>query len=126
MNIHKVAAGTHHSLALDHSGSVWVCGRNSDGQTGLPSNNQDVLKPRLLEFPQDVKIIDISAKGHVSMAIAENGNLYSWGAGPTGHASDEPITSPRLVNVTDEYHNKYIITKVAPGVSHSLFITKGA
>jgi len=93
----QIAAGDHHTLALDADGKVYAWGRGQNGVTGLMSKpiegfSSSYLAPQLIEFFQQnkIKISFISAGSNHSGAISDKGVLYTWGkndAGQTGGSS---------------------------------------
>ena len=77
-----VSAGTSFSLALAENGNLYSWGNNADGQLGLGHY-------ATCDVPQHVsagtrKYRAISAGAGHARAIAENGDLYSWGQNGTG------------------------------------------
>lgn len=71
--------------ALEEAGSVYTCGGNGKGQLGLGENDRD---PRG-EFTVVMRlrgkgVVQVAAGGNIAMALAQNGNVFSWGAVVTG------------------------------------------
>jgi alpha-tubulin suppressor-like RCC1 family protein len=97
----SVAAGFSHSLILTTDGEVLGFGRNNSGQTGQVATTSIVTAPSpiykgLIELSE---IRSISAGTDSSFAIAESGQLYSWGYNAygellLGYAS--PVSSPAV------------------------------
>lgn len=86
-NIIEVACGPRHTLALDSNRRVWAWGYNGDGELGINSTTQSQIAVPVLNpagtGPLE-NIVRISAGGvegdGFSLAIADNGKVYSWGA----------------------------------------------
>eukprot|EP00903_Cladosiphon_okamuranus_P005550 g5526.t1 len=109
MNIVKVVAGWGHSAALTVDGQLYVCGRNYQGQLGLGSPQGFPQNERghpfqahfcLVDRLQHLKIRQIACGGEHSVAVAENGEVWSFGAGQKGqlgHGSINREDFPRLV-----------------------------
>lgn len=74
-------AGQYCTFAVHTNGSVWACGRGSYGRLGLgDSINQS--QPKRINIDGVVKKLSSSkgSDGH-TLALTENGKLYSWGDG---------------------------------------------
>jgi alpha-tubulin suppressor-like RCC1 family protein len=81
----QIAAGDHHSLALNADGTLWVCGKNASGQLGDgTTNDRFELKP--VNEDTDWKVI--AAGTGNSFAIKQNGTLWSWGSDASGTKGD--------------------------------------
>jgi len=100
-----VAVGGMHVAALDSGGKVWTWGVNDQGSLGRntknvvvgPPGNGDVImkesddddeellnvfesKPGVVQgFPQGVKVVKLACGDSISVAIADDGLVYSWG-----------------------------------------------
>lgn len=83
-NVVKIATGWDFSVALTKDGSVYSWGSNVFGQMGVPSVSKCSNKPMKIDFPQDDKIVDISAGLRHAGAVCENGRVYMWGSGKKG------------------------------------------
>ncbi|RDH91457.1 MAG: hypothetical protein DIZ77_11030 [endosymbiont of Seepiophila jonesi] len=74
----RVDAGLVHSLALLEDGTVWAWGDNQHGQLG-----DGTLIDRNVPVPVqglEVPVRDIAAGDNHSLALGEDGHVYSWGA----------------------------------------------
>lgn len=91
-NVHQVAAGVFHSLALCRSGQeLYSFGRGNDGVLGLGGSEKAVPLPSRVAFPSYVIIREIVCGDFHNMALAVDGQLYTWGSGQmlaTGHAKN--------------------------------------
>ena len=101
-----VAVGGMHVAALDRKGEVWTWGVNDQGSLGRDTKsaavgNGDVVMrdshdgddddeeellnvlestPGVVQgFPEGVKVVKLACGDSISVAIAENGLVYSWG-----------------------------------------------
>ena len=72
-----VAAGFNHSLILKTDGSVLGFGSNDYGQAGQISGTTYAKAPTPISGLSRIR--SISAGTDSSFAIAESGQLYSWG-----------------------------------------------
>jgi regulator of chromosome condensation len=100
-----VAVGGMHVAALDSDGGVWTWGVNDQGSLGRDTKTaatteevgmkdgedsdddeeEDLLnlaesKPGLVQgFPTGVKVVQMACGDSISVAIADDGLVYSWG-----------------------------------------------
>ncbi len=77
-DIIAVSAGEFHTVALKSDGTVWAWGKNNNGQLGN-NGHVDSGIPVKVDIPGSEKIIAIAAGGSHTMALTENGDLWSWG-----------------------------------------------
>jgi alpha-tubulin suppressor-like RCC1 family protein len=88
-----IAAGNAHSLALDKFGRLTVCGNNSSGQLGL-GNTTNVSTFQFVPFPTNVTAwTAIAAGSNYSIALGNNGQLYSCGLGFLGTLGTGGLTN---------------------------------
>ncbi len=95
----SVAAGHWHTLALDNNGDVWGWGDNSSGQFGMSTTLYTLSDVPVFKVFSGVKAI--AAGGWHSIALRNDGSIYTWGsngAGQLGNGStvdsDKPINIP--------------------------------
>jgi Regulator of chromosome condensation (RCC1) repeat len=93
-----VAVGGMHVAAVDYEGRVWTWGVNDQGSLGrdTKSSGTEVMKddedddeeelnplesrPGLVQgFPEDVQVVKLACGDSISVAIASDGKVYSWG-----------------------------------------------
>jgi alpha-tubulin suppressor-like RCC1 family protein len=81
--VHQVACGDFHTVALDTRGDVYTFGKNADGQCGhgTPHN---YVSPRAVESLRGCNTVAVAAGGDVSMALLEDGAVYTWGSSEGG------------------------------------------
>ncbi len=94
----QIAAGSHHSLAIDTEGNLWAWGYNSDGQLG-DGTKEDKNKPIqvTIESKPNAKFTQIAAGRSHSLAVDTEGNLWAWGsndAGRLGNGTTVQQTKP--------------------------------
>ena len=121
LSIDSVAAGEHHSLILGKSGDLYVCGRLDMFEVGIAKNKLPEYtykdahgKARSIPLPtklEDVpKFKAMAAGSHHSLAIAQNGIVYSWGFGETyavglGPLDEDTEIPTRIKNTATQDHN---------------------
>ena len=102
VGIVDVAVGGMHVAALDHAGRLWTWGVNDQGSLGRDTklvqndismtavgedsdSEEDLLSvlestPGLVQgFPEGVQVVKLACGDSISVAIADDGNIYSWG-----------------------------------------------
>ncbi|WP_303968692.1 Ig-like domain-containing protein [Sporosarcina ureae] len=99
-NIVAIAAGDYHSLAVDDNGHVWSWGRNKYGQVGMkPDKMGETIVPERIASLNG--IIAVSAGSEHSVALQDNGNVWTWGSNEYGQLGNGETTNinfePKLV-----------------------------
>lgn len=129
-----IAAGGSHTAAL-RDGQLYGWGRNNYGQTGLGLTTKisDIMghpdTPMLMNSaPKD--LLSIGFNQNHSLAIAQNGQVYSWGEdkygqlgrGDGGRNDCSKTADCRLdISAIEGIENAVM---VAPGYSHNLVLTE--
>ncbi|NQX61182.1 stalk domain-containing protein [Paenibacillus qinlingensis] len=88
-------------LYLKKDGTVWASGNNHGGQLGIGSyENSDV--PVQVKNLMKVTKIGAHGTGFRSMAVREDGTLWSWGSGYSGDGTEWYRTEPVWIKSTDD------------------------
>jgi len=150
IKIVDVAVGGMHVAALDEEGRVWTWGVNDQGSLGRDTKSsvtkeitmkdgdesdgaseEDLLnpmesKPGLVEgFPKGVKVVKLACGDSISVAIADDGMVYSWGTfrasdGLLGYSKSSMISpSPTPISL----FTPYSICQIACGTDHVLALS---
>ncbi|MDH5218055.1 MAG: hypothetical protein OEX19_10185, partial [Gammaproteobacteria bacterium] len=120
-NIIKVAAGQNHVLALIGNNKLLAWGDNKHGQLGN-GENQSVATPLYVgngSFGELFGVVDIGAGNNHSVAVMENGAVFTWGEnkmGQLGIRSKQNSSSP--VQVAGIENAK----KTSVGANHNLVL----
>jgi alpha-tubulin suppressor-like RCC1 family protein len=99
----SVVCGAFHTLALTVKGQVFSWGCNFHGQLGH-GHNTDVKQPTLIEHfknTANTTITKLSAGGQSSMALSDQGDVYTWGCGKhgnLGHNDEKDRDIPTIVD----------------------------
>jgi alpha-tubulin suppressor-like RCC1 family protein len=127
LNITQISAGGYHNLFLTDDGHVYSCGYNKKGQLGLGNTDDKNIPTPILFFNNnhEITIIEISAGGHHSLFLTDDGYVYSCGRNHKGqlglgNTDDKNIPTPILF-----FNNNHEITiiEISAGRYHSLFLT---
>lgn len=103
----EIDSGVRSSMALRADGTVWTWGMNENGQLGIGSLvNTNV--PKKVTALEGIRITAISGGvGYHSMALAEDGKVWTWGTNTSGELGDgtklqrsEPVQVNGLDGVT--------------------------
>ncbi|XP_049514109.1 probable E3 ubiquitin-protein ligase HERC4 isoform X10 [Dermacentor silvarum] len=122
--IRAVACGEAHSLALSDAGQVFSWGCNRNGQLGCGTEEESRLRPKVIKKLATLHIVQIACGTVHCLALANNGELFSWGgntSGQLGLGRDStgnerlPRRVAHLVGVP--------LAQVACGATHSVGLT---
>ena len=119
--ITAVAAGHYHSVALKNDGTVWAWGYNYYGQLGNKSSVTNSLLPVQVLEETGVAlsgIIAVAAGQYHSLALRNDGTVWTWGHNYYGQLGDTTTTQRNAaVKVAGISSGA---TAIAAGSSHSL------
>lgn len=121
-NVRQVEAGQYCTFVVHNNGEVTACGKGSYGRLGLgDSDDQQTLK-RVI-FDSRIKKISSSkgSDGH-SLALSEDGQVYSWGDGDygkLGHGNSTTQRQPKMIGG----HGWWNVVSISAGFRHSAAVT---
>ena len=118
---------THHKMALDDSGCVWVWGYNGYGEIG---DGRTQNKPAPYRIPSkyfdNEKIIDIANTDHSSYARTASDNIYAWGRNGNGQLGDNTTTDKyrpvKMANWDPSANNGIAVWQIS-GQSNNVWVT---
>ncbi|MGW7517865.1 RCC1 domain-containing protein [Streptomyces sp. NPDC054796] len=119
-DVTDVAAGGAHALAVS-KGRVWAWGENGDGQLGINRSGDEQTVPE--RVPSVFMARQVAAGCDFSLAVMEDGTVWSWGNGDRGQLGTgdrAPQSVPQEVKGLPEN-----IAEVAAGCHHALARTEG-
>jgi alpha-tubulin suppressor-like RCC1 family protein len=80
----SIETGINSAYALTNQGRLLVWGANNKGQLGN-GNTSNLTSPEIVDLAlQNIVISQIKAGNHFVIAVAQNGELYSWGDNSKG------------------------------------------
>uniref|UniRef100_A0A804NDM6 Regulator of chromosome condensation (RCC1) family protein n=1 Tax=Zea mays TaxID=4577 RepID=A0A804NDM6_MAIZE len=113
-----VAAAKHHTVIATELGELFTWGSNREGQLGYPSVDTQPTPRRVGSLKQ--RIISVAAANKHSAAVADTGEVLTWGCnkeGQLGYSTSNSASNciPRMV--------EYLKGKVLRGVSAAKYHT---
>ena len=124
----QIVAGANHNMVLTSDGAVYTWGWNYHGQLGnnTKTNSNTIVAVQTIGTPlAGKKIVKIAAgQGH-SLALTDDGRVYTWGRNDTGQLGNNATTDamlPVAVTVTGTPMSNKTIAEIASGARHSLAI----
>ncbi|MFD2331513.1 OmpL47-type beta-barrel domain-containing protein [Cohnella sp. GCM10020058] len=79
-DIVQLASGEKHTLILTNNGKVYAFGANDVGQLGLGTTSASEATPQLIAALSGIFIVEISTYDNFSLALDNQGRVYSWGS----------------------------------------------
>lgn len=104
-----LSAGSSHVAGLGSDGEVYMWGRNYQGRLGFGDGVDRWAPDRLASVPAGVTFTKLFAGSEYTLAIADNGEAFAWGANGVGqlgvgdtvaHTAPTPIKMPSGVLFT--------------------------
>ena len=97
--ITAVAAGEAHTVALSGDGCVYSWGRGMFGRLGTGSESDELFPVRVKFQNSELKFIAVAAGAYHSLALADDGSVWSWGYNIYGQLglNGETSLSPQLL-----------------------------
>ncbi|XP_014307555.1 probable E3 ubiquitin-protein ligase HERC6 [Myotis lucifugus] len=118
-----VSCGKEHSLVVCHKGRVFAWGAGSEGQLGIGEFKEKIFTPKKIKALDGIKIIQVSCGDYHSLALSEDGQVFSWGKnshGQLGLGKDIPSqASPQRVRSLEGIP----LAQVAAGGAHSFALS---
>ena len=95
-NALTVAAGNSHLLVLTQDGQVYAAGSNTFGELGQNTTTKRIGAVKVLGYKgRDYldHVADVTAGENFSVALMENGTVYTWGANNRGQLGNELVNT---------------------------------
>jgi len=113
----KVATGEFHSVALTTNGLIWGWGNNNSGQLGL-GNDAPLTVTIPTQLGDATDWVNIVAGYYHTLALKNNGTLWSWGANESGQLGLGDTDLDRYEPV--QLNNDTDWSMVAGGANHTI------
>lgn len=121
-SVTNIVCGSNHSLALTSDGEVFAWGLNNSGQIGSGSTLNQASPRKVTASIGTKHIVGINCGQHSSMAIDDNGELYSWGYNGNGQLGVGSNTNqPNPCRVTALIGT--FVTQIVCGFAHSIALS---
>ncbi|MCL2088900.1 MAG: Ig-like domain-containing protein [Oscillospiraceae bacterium] len=115
-----IAAGNNHTVALKGDGTVWTWGANNRGQLGI-GNNNNTNHPVQVAALSGVNVIAVAAGGEHSVALDDNGDIWTWGYNHFGQLGDKLAADRNLPFKVTEINK---VTAIAAGQGHTVVVRR--
>uniref|UniRef100_A0A8C1TPW8 Regulator of chromosome condensation 2 n=2 Tax=Cyprinus carpio TaxID=7962 RepID=A0A8C1TPW8_CYPCA len=109
-----------HSVLITTDGKLWSWGRNEKGQLGH-GDTKRLEAPKLVEGLGEEVIVAAACGRNHTMALTENGTVYSFGENKLGQLGQGNQTDAVLSPATIQYNGQPIV-KVACGAEFSMIV----
>ncbi len=124
-----ISTSINHTIALSENGQVYIWGSNSNGQLGngtTAKSNVPVNITQYIGVDTSDKIVQVSAGYYHTIALSENGQVYTWGSnayGELGNGASENSNLP--INITSKFKlTDDKIIQVSAGYYHTIALSE--
>ena len=127
--VKKISSGWEHSVCINEKGQLFSWGNNSKGQCGVENESgyntsTTISTPKNIIELNDKNIISVSCGNEHTLALSDDGSVYSWGWGQDGVLGydniDDVIYTPTKIKSLNK--RKIKIKEIACGSIHNLLI----
>eukprot|EP00252_Welwitschia_mirabilis_P002527 TRINITY_DN12498_c0_g1_i1.p1 TRINITY_DN12498_c0_g1~~TRINITY_DN12498_c0_g1_i1.p1 ORF type:complete len:462 (-),score=87.69 TRINITY_DN12498_c0_g1_i1:131-1516(-) len=104
------SCGGFFTLALTRDGKVWSWGGNENSELGRDATLHSWI-PNPVTSLDGVNIVQIACGGFHSLALSDDGKVFTWGhggQGQLGHGSTHNVKVPQIVKALANEHVVYI------------------
>ena len=115
-----ISSGYEHCIGLTATGECYGWGKNNYGQLGI-GTIKDTSTPTLIEDLTDKVVVRVSCGSYHSMALTNDGDLFSWGHNTFAQLGDRTYNSrerPTQVLVNEP------IATISSGINHSTALSR--
>ncbi|XP_006900082.1 PREDICTED: probable E3 ubiquitin-protein ligase HERC6 [Elephantulus edwardii] len=84
LKVDFLSCGKEHSLVVCHKGRVFAWGAGAEGQLGIGEFKEINFTPKKVTTLTDKKIIQVSCGHYHSLALSQDGEVFSWGKNSDG------------------------------------------
>ena len=119
----SVSAGQGHTVAVDTQGQIYTWGDNTHGQLGRSTTGTPADKPGKADTPVGVTFTQASAGGSHSVAVSDDGNLYTWGNAAKGRLGRDTNSTPADKPGKVDTLSGVTFTQASAGDGHSIALS---
>ena len=121
VKITQVSANTYHVMALDRDGRIWTWGTDMSDQLGRTSSSATPAgRPGLVDTPEGVSFIAVSAGMLHSTALDRDGNIWTWGSNTNKQLGRDISGTTDATPKKIQLPKGTAFTAVSTGSSHSI------
>ena len=118
-----VHAGSCHNAAISRRGELFTWGLGSSGELGQGGwSPTEVNVPRALQYLNRTRIVSVCAGSNHTLAISENGQLWSCGRGRFGQLGHDHFHDEARLRLIETIREERIVSAAA-GKYHSMALT---
>ena len=135
--IKKVKMGQNHSACITVDGELYTFGSGKYGSLGLDDGNKNHSLPHKVDYfeKKGLKVKDVALGLHHTIALTEDGQVYSWGqarrkmwfgfdylfppTGALGHNSSQHLSKPKKISCFEGQN----VTHISSGNSFATALT---
>ncbi len=123
-NIVEFKSGWFHCMARTYCGKIYSFGMNFSGHLGIGEKDNEFHKPKLVNYLNDIKIIDMCCGGYHSLVLTNLGEVYVWGDNRYRQLGIENFENVQLVPTKVIGFNNERVLMISCGLAHSLALTE--
>ncbi|WP_445339114.1 RCC1 domain-containing protein [Bifidobacterium sp. ESL0822] len=116
----SVSAGQGHTVAVDTQGEIYTWGDNTHGELGRNTTSTPADKPGRADTPAGVTFTQASAGGSHSVAVSDDGSLYTWGNAANGRLGRDANSTPADKPGRADAPAGVTFTQASAGGKHSI------
>ncbi|XP_019343662.1 probable E3 ubiquitin-protein ligase HERC6 isoform X5 [Alligator mississippiensis] len=120
----EAACGERHTLLLRPGGTVWACGDNARGQLGRRPPPARSYAPEQVQALEAQIITRVSCGKEHSLAVSNEGKVFSWGAGSEGQLGTGEFEEQSFIPKKIDGLSNHRVLQVTCGHYHSLALTQ--
>jgi len=117
----QISVGRNHTSAIDLAGNIWVWGANFDGQLGDGTTQYSPFMKQVV-FPDALTFTKVEAGRRHTVALDQNGEVWTWGHNGSGQLGDS-TTTDRLTPVKVQIPEGMTFTDVYAGGGRTMALT---
>jgi alpha-tubulin suppressor-like RCC1 family protein len=115
-----ISSGSAHTVGVGEDGSLWSWGSNRQGQLGLGNQVTKLATPT--RIPDTNGFVAVSASHCFSMALDQNGHVWSFGSNHSGVLGLGIDNREAQVSVPTQIDSMSQIRAISAGLFHVLFL----